>query len=1555
MSVSSAPSRAMRGFRLAAVAAVVAVVGALLVPTAAFATGTGSISGNVKGEGTPAVNLSGAVVTLYDDYNEEVASTTTNASGDYTLSGLEPNNYYSLKFHAVGYVNEWWDNSRNRWSSQSISVDSDSVTDIDAVLTLGSELTGTVTDAVTHLPIEGASVYAFDGPGNCTEQDADTYDFCVVTTTAADGTFTLDGLAAEDYRIRYSAPDHVPSWKGGFFRQWDSDVVELGYNEVKSGNDASLEPPAMISGLVTALADSSPLEGVSVSAYTSTGDYIAETSTDGDGAYSFESLPSGTYKVKAEVQGFVPQWWSSKGRLGSATKIALTVGASVAGKNFSLDHGATVEGTISTVLGVLPNADVSVYRENSEFSANTVTDSEGHYSISGLTPGSYVVGVTSADDLCIAALWSGGAHQSYEATPFTVASNTTVSGKDLMAPRCATISGTVSGASAPSPELSSVSVQLESVTGAYEDSDYSWDGTFSFDTVAPGSYYLHVDPEGDYQPAWYGGSVARTTAVPIVVAENGSITVNPVVVVGGSISGNVTAASSGDPVNDVSVRAIGRTTGYERSAYTDDSGDYQISGLPADTYSLDFTSYSDSRYAEQWYNGASKQSTSTGVVVGSGSHVINKDAALISGATISGSIRAASNHAIPIKYAQVYAYSSTGEFLTGTNADRLGNYTLSFVQPGSITLQFLAWDSYSPQWWNNKTSLSAATFFTVANGTTYTGKDAYMVGESTISGSVTNALGEDLDGVYVGAWKLDGSSYVQGRSVATDGEGNYTLPGLTAGTYKIGYFDVGTGVSFAAGNGNEYVNEFWDNKSTLSSAATITVGSASHVTGKDALLSLIGALADFTATPVPTITGSAILGQKLTAVPGTWSPATVALGYQWLRDGEPIVGATSSTYTLVPDDFGATISVSVTGTKSGYTTVTKTSEPTDTVTGAVTGSTPTISGTGTVGQTLTAIAGAWGPDGVELSYQWKRAGVAIEGATEPEYTLTGDDAGASITVTVTGTKDGYTTLAKTSAAKVIVQAIEPGEVTITGSPTIGKKLTAVPGTWSPSGVTLKYQWKRNGASISKATSSTYTATSSDYAKTITVVVTGSKSGFATTPSTSEGVVIGKAFTAAPTPKISGTPTLGEVLTATVGSWSPSPIELSYTWNRDGEPMEGETGVTFTSGVDDVGSVITFSVTAVKAGYTTVTLRSAPVLIGLALESTPIPTITGTPTYGQTLTANPGEWAPEGVEFRYQWKRSGASISGATGPTRKLSSSDLGKTITVTVTGLKEGYTPVALTSAGVKIGKAFSTSPVPKITGTPTVGSKLTASIGTWSPSTVTRKYQWYRDGEPIEGARSSSYYSQEADLDAVITIVVTGSKSGYTTVTRESSGVTIGRALTSTPTPTISGSATTGETLTVDAGEWGPDPVELSYQWKRSGVVIAEATEPSYLVTLADYGKSLTVSVTGAKEGYTSVTKTSAGKTAYKALTLTPVPTITGTLTVGSKLTAVAGTWGPSTVTKTYRWKKDGVSIASATSSTYTIKVTDAGAEITVTVTGSKSGYTTVSMTSEPVVPAFE
>ncbi|WP_353712915.1 hypothetical protein [Arthrobacter sp. K5] len=67
--------------------------------------------------------------------------------------------------------------------------------------------------------------------------------------------------------------------------------------------------------------------------------------------------------------------------------------------------------------------------------------------------------------------------------------------------------------------------------------------------------------------------------------------------------------------------------------------------------------------------------------------------------------------------------------------------------------------------------------------------------------------------------------------------------------------------------------------------------------------------------------------------------------------------------------------------------------------------------------------------------------------------------------------------------------------------------------------------------------------------------------------------------------------------------------------------------------------------------------------------------------------------------------------------------------------------------------------------------------------------------------------------------------------------------------------------------------------------------------------GKTLTVTVTGSKSGFTTATKTSAVTVAVAAGVLTaPVPTISGTPTAGSVLTAVPGAWGPAPVTLTYR-----------------------------------------------------
>ncbi|WP_427130765.1 hypothetical protein [Pseudarthrobacter sp. S9] len=122
--------------------------------------------------------------------------------------------------------------------------------------------------------------------------------------------------------------------------------------------------------------------------------------------------------------------------------------------------------------------------------------------------------------------------------------------------------------------------------------------------------------------------------------------------------------------------------------------------------------------------------------------------------------------------------------------------------------------------------------------------------------------------------------------------------------------------------------------------------------------------------PTPTVSGTTKVGRTLTAVPGTWSPAPVTLSYQWYRSGVAITAATMSTYKLTATDSGKTITVRVTGRRSGYTTASRTSAPTAAITaGTLTAPTPTISGTTKVGCTLTAALGTWAPSPVTLSYQ----------------------------------------------------------------------------------------------------------------------------------------------------------------------------------------------------------------------------------------------------------------------------------------------------------------------------------------------------------------------------------------------------------------------------------------------------------------------------------------------------------------------------------------------------------------------------------------------------------
>ena len=164
-----------------------------------------------------------------------------------------------------------------------------------------------------------------------------------------------------------------------------------------------------------------------------------------------------------------------------------------------------------------------------------------------------------------------------------------------------------------------------------------------------------------------------------------------------------------------------------------------------------------------------------------------------------------------------------------------------------------------------------------------------------------------------------------------------------------------------------------------------------------------------------TISGTAAAGNRLTAQAGTWSPASVDLAYQWLRDGVAISGAHGTRYTVALADVGHALSVRVTGTRNGFAPVTATSAPPAVVPAAqVAAGNVAILGRAVQGSYLIASTGGWSQN-VSLSYQWLRDGVAIPAARRWYYQVTTQDVGHVLTVVVTGTEAGYLPVSVTSA------------------------------------------------------------------------------------------------------------------------------------------------------------------------------------------------------------------------------------------------------------------------------------------------------------------------------------------------------------------------------------------------------------------------------------------------------------------------------------------------------------------------------------------------------------
>ena len=310
-----------------------------------------------------------------------------------------------------------------------------------------------------------------------------------------------------------------------------------------------------------------------------------------------------------------------------------------------------------------------------------------------------------------------------------------------------------------------------------------------------------------------------------------------------------------------------------------------------------------------------------------------------------------------------------------------------------------------------------------------------------------------------------------------------------------------------------------------------------------------------------------------------------------------------------------------------------TTTPNTSATGA-----PTISGTVQVGATLTAstsnIADADGMDNATFTYQWiandGNADADIQDATAATYTMVDDDEGKTIKVKVTFTDDRGNEETLTSIATVTVAAkpnsAATGAPTITGTGTVqvGATLTAdTSGIADADGLTnvsYSYQWVAGDTDIDGATGSSYTLTSSDLGKTITVRVTFTDdAGNAESLTSVATVAVAAKPNSEPTglPTISGTAQVGATLTADTSGIADADgmdnATFTYQWIANDGTMDTDiadaTDSTYTLVAADKGKTIKVRVTFTDDGGTQETLVSAatdPVTVPLtaAFEAMP---------------------------------------------------------------------------------------------------------------------------------------------------------------------------------------------------------------------------------------------------------------------------------------------------------------------------------------------------------------
>ena len=330
--------------------------------------------------------------------------------------------------------------------------------------------------------------------------------------------------------------------------------------------------------------------------------------------------------------------------------------------------------------------------------------------------------------------------------------------------------------------------------------------------------------------------------------------------------------------------------------------------------------------------------------------------------------------------------------------------------------------------------------------------------------------------------------------------------------------------------------------------------------------------------------------------------------------------------------------------------------------------------------------------------------------------------------------------------------------------------------------------------------------------------------------------------------LSGTPTSGQTLSASVSDPDGISGTVSYYWYADDAVIEGENDSTFVLTDDYIGSSITVQGSYTDDGGINESHISDPTDEVSAIVFDATVSISGDALIGSTLTATvEDDNGIENATIIYTWYADDAEIEGEVLSTLTLEEAQFGKVITVMATFEDDrGFSESPTSAATDPVARTNSEGAI-TILGTPTVGNELTTTIADEDGASGSIAYQWYADDTAINGATSSSYTVESSLVGAVITVTATYvDDNGFDEeITSQATIPVSAQAVNEDGSIEISGTAPylADATLTaVITDNNGFDEADVTYTWYADGEAIDGATGSTYTPT-TDAGAIISVS----------------------------------------------------------------------------------------------------------------